>query len=161
MDVDQVLSVVDAWTDVYRGYTEDRPNVNYVQIFENKGEMMGCSNPHPHGQVRSLIGGWLMMKVWATEQVPEEPAKEMQGMRAYRLEQSEKGRANACLLCDYAKAEEEKAVRVVCQNASFIAVVPWWAVVRLCLVAFLIRAVAVRNARAGKRPFTPLVGFRQ
>jgi galactose-1-phosphate uridylyltransferase (family 1) len=54
----------------------------------------------------------------------------MQGMRAYSLEQSEKGRADACLLCDYAKAEEEKAVRVVCQNASFIAVVPWWAVVR-------------------------------
>lgn len=110
MSVKQLVGVVQLWSDVYRSFL-DRPAVSYVQIFENKGQLMGCSNPHPHGQV------------WATEQVPEEPRKEIQGFRHYHHETG--GR---CLLCDYARLEEQKQARIVCQNEHFVAVVPWWAV---------------------------------
>ncbi|MCC7263537.1 MAG: UDP-glucose--hexose-1-phosphate uridylyltransferase [Candidatus Latescibacteria bacterium] len=86
------------------------PFVNYVQVFENKGAAMGCSNPHPHSQI------------WAGEHLPNEPAKELAAQRAYR---STHGR---CLLCDYLEAEEREAVRVVAANAHFVAVVPFGAV---------------------------------
>jgi len=60
MDVDHIRKVVDLWVDEYRQLGA-KPFINYVQIFENKGEMMGCSNPHPHGQI------------WAQKTIPEEP----------------------------------------------------------------------------------------
>ena len=86
------------------------PFVNYVQVFENKGAVMGCSNPHPHSQI------------WAGEQLPNEPAKELAAQNAYRQAQGN------CLLCDYLAAEEREMVRVVAANEHFVAVVPFWAV---------------------------------
>jgi len=82
----------------------------WVQVFENKGAIMGASNPHPHGQV------------WALGALPNEPAKEERQQRAYR---DEHGRP---LLVDYAALEEERGERIVVQNAHWLAVVPYWAI---------------------------------
>ena len=84
--------------------------VNYVQVFENKGSVMGCSNPHPHGQV------------WATQDVPQEPAAELTSLRAYR----EKN--HSCLLCDVVSVEEELKSRIVVENEFWMCIVPFWAV---------------------------------
>lgn len=82
----------------------------YMQIFENKGSAMGCSNPHPHGQI------------WTTTSLPEEPAIELVHMAQYRREHN-----GAHLLEDYAKLESTKAERTVFENNSFWAGCPWWA----------------------------------
>ena len=100
--------VVDTWAE----QTEDlgaRPLVNYVQVFENKGAMMGASNPHPHGQI------------WATEHLPNEPAKEQVAQLAYRAAHG------SCLLCDYLALELARGKRIVCANDHFVALVPFWA----------------------------------
>lgn len=81
-----------------------------MQIFENKGAAMGCSNPHPHGQI------------WTTTGLPEEPALELEQLQKYRRQQ---GGAN--LLEDYATLEATKQERVVFENKDFLAVCPWWA----------------------------------
>lgn len=81
----------------------------WVQVFENKGEMMGCSNPHPHGQV------------WAQKHVPTEPAKKQKQFQAYFDQQ---GRS---LLSDYVAKEQDKQERVVCENDDWVVVVPYWA----------------------------------
>jgi len=86
------------------------PGIGYVQIFENRGQMMGCSNSHPHGQI------------WATEELPLEPFKELRAQRDYRKTNG------SSLLMDYLQAELEDDVRVVCGNDQFVAVVPFWAV---------------------------------
>ena len=84
--------------------------IHYVQIFENKGAMMGCSNPHPHCQV------------WANESVPTEPAKELRSLSAYL------DGHGTCLLCDYVALELAAGERIVLQNEHFVALVPFWAV---------------------------------
>lgn len=71
---------------------------------------MGCSNPHPHGQI------------WTTTGLPEEPAQELEQMQKYRRENEGRG-----LLEDYVKVELEKEERIVFQNATFLVVCPWWA----------------------------------
>jgi UDPglucose--hexose-1-phosphate uridylyltransferase len=81
----------------------------WVQIFENKGLVMGCSNPHPHGQI------------WAGSALPNEPAKEERQQRDYLEEHGEP------LLVAYAGLEAEQAKRVVVDNAHWMAVVPYWA----------------------------------
>jgi len=105
----EIRVVVDAWT---REYEElgDTDWIEYVQIFENRGAMMGASNPHPHGQI------------WSTGFVPDEPAAETKAQREYL---NSNGR---CLLCDYVNAEHALGDRVVFENAHFMALVPWWAV---------------------------------
>lgn len=109
MSTAEIRPVVDVWADIYAELAA-QPEIGYVQIFENKGEMMGCSNPHPHGQV------------WATEHVPMEPAKELAQQRAYHE------RTGGCLLCDYLAKELELNERIVCANDHFVALVPFWAV---------------------------------
>jgi UDPglucose--hexose-1-phosphate uridylyltransferase len=109
MDTDAIGKVIDVWIDEYETLGA-APFVNHVQIFENKGEMMGCSNPHPHCQI------------WAQESVPNEPAKEIARMNAYRKQN------NACLLCDYAALELRQRERIVLDNKDFAALVPFWAV---------------------------------
>lgn len=109
MELKDVRAVVDVWTDEYRELGS-RDNINYVQIFENKGEIMGCSNPHPHGQI------------WAQSTIPNEPAKETAQMKKYF--QSHR----SCLLCDYTALERKRKERVVCENREFMVVVPFWAV---------------------------------
>lgn len=108
MELSQVEEVVDLWVKEYRELGE-KPFINYVQIFENKGEVMGCSNPHPHGQI------------WAQETIPDEPAKEL---RQFKAHYEKYGRT---LLADYLKLELERGERLVVENAHFAVVVPFWA----------------------------------
>jgi UDPglucose--hexose-1-phosphate uridylyltransferase len=84
--------------------------IHHVQIFENRGAMMGASNPHPHCQI------------WATASIPQEPAKELSAQGAYLQSHGQ------CLLCDYIELEKQQGVRLVAQHEDFIAVVPFWAV---------------------------------
>jgi UDPglucose--hexose-1-phosphate uridylyltransferase len=101
--------IVDTWVEQYESLAAD-PNIGYVQIFENRGAMMGASNPHPHCQI------------WASRSLPNEPAREQASLLAWR------DRHATCLLCEYAKLEQIEANRVVEQNAHFLTVVPFWAV---------------------------------
>ena len=82
-----------------------------MQIFENKGAAMGCSNPHPHGQV------------WTTSGLPEEPLTELQNLKKYKREQG-----GSHMLLDYASLEVEKKERTVFQNDTFLVVCPYWAI---------------------------------
>lgn len=102
----QLRAVVDCWADQTAELGTRFAN---VQVFENKGAMMGCSNPHPHGQV------------WATAHLPQETATEDARQRSYYAEH---GRA---LLLDVAEREAAVGERVVDQNADWLAVVPFWA----------------------------------
>jgi UDPglucose--hexose-1-phosphate uridylyltransferase len=109
MDVPAVRTVVDAWADEVQAL-ERRPEVAYVQLFENKGAMMGCSNPHPHCQA------------WATGHVPTLAARRQASQRAYH---DAHGRD---LLGDYLELELRARERVVLENAHWVALVPYWAV---------------------------------
>jgi UDPglucose--hexose-1-phosphate uridylyltransferase len=104
-----VRRVVDLWGDEYQMLGE-HDEIGYVQIFENKGQMMGCSNPHPHGQI------------WAQQTVPNEPRKELKTQSAHF---QDTGRT---LLRDYLDAELEADERIVCRNDDFVVLVPFWAV---------------------------------
>lgn len=109
MEITQIEQVVDLWTEEYRQLGA-RDNINYVQIFENKGQIMGCSNPHPHGQI------------WAQKTVPDEPAKELVRQRKYQQSH------DSCLLCDYLDIELRKKARIVVENDHFVVLVPFWAI---------------------------------
>src|SRR5690606_38165130 len=105
----QVCSVVDVWTEQYAELSS-RPEIGHVQIFGNRGAMMGCSNPRPHGQI------------WAQRSVPVEVTGE--GLRqAAHLE-----RRGRTLLSDYAELEVRRRERVVLEEDSVVVVVPYWAV---------------------------------
>jgi UDPglucose--hexose-1-phosphate uridylyltransferase len=108
MTVEDIQGVVDMWVEQYVSLGNGE-RINYVQIFENRGEMMGCSNPHPHCQI------------WATSAVPDQPRKEQNCFRNYLDEH------RSCMLCDYLELEQSTAQRVVCSNEHFTAVVPFWA----------------------------------
>jgi UDPglucose--hexose-1-phosphate uridylyltransferase len=109
MDRAQVRRVVETWAQqaAELGAHED---IRYVQIFENRGAMMGASNPHPHGQI------------WATEHISNEPLAELAAQRAYFAEHGEP------LLAAYLRIELEARERVVLENESWVALVPFWAV---------------------------------
>jgi UDPglucose--hexose-1-phosphate uridylyltransferase len=109
MDVRDIVSVVDLWASECAELSV-RPGIRYVQIFENRGEIMGCSNPHPHGQI------------WATEKVPNEPGKEQRSQLEYFKEKQ------TCLLCDYLDLEQQQRQGLVGENDHFAALVPFWAV---------------------------------
>jgi UDPglucose--hexose-1-phosphate uridylyltransferase len=105
----EIRALIDVWVKEFKSLSQ-RPGINYVQIFENRGLMMGCSNPHPHGQI------------WATSTMPNEPRKEQEVFADYKKQHS------TCLLCDYIGIEEASGERLVCGNDHFLAVVPFWAV---------------------------------
>jgi UDPglucose--hexose-1-phosphate uridylyltransferase len=109
MPVEGVEEVLRTWTHqtVALGALE---HIAYVQVFENKGAMMGCSNPHPHSQI------------WATSHVPNEPEQEIASQAAYLQEHK------SCLVCDTLAAEANAAERIVLRNAHFTALVPFWAI---------------------------------
>ena len=109
MNVADIRSVVDKWADEYLELGS-RDFINHVQIFENRGDMMGASNPHPHCQI------------WASESIPNEPAKEIARQAEYFFNKK------SCLLCDYGFREALSGERVVCENKYFWAVVPFWAI---------------------------------
>ncbi|HBY97389.1 MAG: UDP-glucose--hexose-1-phosphate uridylyltransferase [Ardenticatenaceae bacterium] len=109
MSTAEIRAVVDAWiqqTEVLGAI----PWIRHVQLFENRGAMMGASNPHPHGQI------------WATEHLPDEPARELVGQRNFWQAH------NRCLLCAYLELELARGERLVCENEHFVVLVPFWAV---------------------------------
>ena len=109
MDANALAAVVDAWVAQYNELGA-QPLISYVQIFENRGAMMGASNPHPHGQI------------WATEHLPLNVAREQDSQAEYF---AANGRT---LLADYLALELEDGARLVCTNDHFVALVPFWAV---------------------------------
>jgi UDPglucose--hexose-1-phosphate uridylyltransferase len=111
MELAAIRRVVEMWA-AQALELGSRPEIAYVQIFENSGAMMGASNPHPHGQI------------WATEHVPNEPATELIAQQLHFAQ------FKRPLLSDYLKLELEleQRERVVAENATWVAVVPFWAV---------------------------------
>lgn len=109
MDQESLCRVVDTWVAQVEELGAD-PSINYVQVFENRGAMMGASNPHPHGQI------------WATCHLPLNVAREQDAqLEHYKTRGS-------TLLSDYLVVELKEQARVVCQNEQFVVVVPFWAV---------------------------------
>jgi UDPglucose--hexose-1-phosphate uridylyltransferase len=109
MSVAEIRGVIDAWSEEYEKL-EKVSWIRHVQIFENRGSLMGASNPHPHCQI------------WANASVPNLPERELASLRNhYEAKKS-------CLLCDYLQIELERNERIVCQNEGFAVVVPYWAV---------------------------------
>jgi len=106
LPVEAIAQVVSTWRDQTAELGQRWP---WVQVFENKGELMGCSNPHPHGQV------------WASSFLPDEPAREDEHQRAHFAAH---GRP---LLLDYVQAELQSGERTVVETDHWLAVVPWWA----------------------------------
>jgi UDPglucose--hexose-1-phosphate uridylyltransferase len=109
MEPKDLRQVIDVWVQQFSQLGE-MPLIRSVQIFENRGAMMGASNPHPHGQI------------WAEQSLPNEIVKEVNSQRDYRVHHK------SCLLCDYVATELLKEERLVCQNEDFAALVPFWAV---------------------------------
>lgn len=109
MSVPEIREVVNVWAEQYRELGA-RDDISYVQVFENRGAMMGASNPHPHGQI------------WASRSIPNEVVLELRGQGEYLREHG------CCLLCAYRELELRLGERVIAKNESFVAVVPYWAV---------------------------------
>lgn len=109
MERSDVRRVVNVWTEQYHALGA-LPFINHVQIFENRGAIMGCSNPHPHGQI------------WANATIPNEPAKEAANLGAYHTA------GGSCLLCDYLELERARGDRLITENKDFSALVPFWAI---------------------------------
>lgn len=109
MPAEDVVKVIRVWVEEYRALGA-RPDIHYVQVFENRGAMMGCSNPHPHGQI------------WAGSSVPTIPFQEGVHQAAYLKDH---GR---CMLCRYLEQELAGDERVVIANDSFVVLTPFWAV---------------------------------
>jgi UDPglucose--hexose-1-phosphate uridylyltransferase len=106
MPLEAIRGVVDVWAE----QTEELGRTyRWIQLFENKGDIMGCSNPHPHGQI------------WASNFLPNEPTKEDRQQLAYWRDQG------SPLLLDYLKLELEQKVRIVVQNADWVVLLPYWA----------------------------------
>ena len=103
---DQLRSVVDQWCQLSKNLGQ---KYRSVQIFENKGAMMGCSNPHPHGQV------------WAADHIPDEISCEEEHQRAYWDENGQS------LLTDVAIREVQDKERIVVESEYWLAIVPFWA----------------------------------
>lgn len=163
MQTTEIAKVVDVWQQ-QTAELGSHEFIKSVQIFENRGEMMGASNPHPHGQI------------WASETIPNELKKEIDSHLAY------KEKHHQCLLCDYVKLELEKDERVVCQNENFSVIVPFWAVYpfetmivsnfhcnsfldfdtsQKTDLADIIRQISVRYDRVFDVPFPYSMGFHQ
>ncbi len=109
MKVADIVRVIDVWVEETINLGA-RPDIGAVQIFENRGEIMGCSNPHPHGQI------------WATRHLPNELEKETRSQTDYLLKH---GRP---LLVDYLAQELALDERIVFTNDDFCVLVPFWAI---------------------------------
>jgi UDPglucose--hexose-1-phosphate uridylyltransferase len=109
MNAAELRRVVDTWGEEFRELGS-QPNIQSVQVFENRGAMMGCSNPHPHGQI------------WGNQTLPNESVIELAALGDYFRSHA------STLLGDYVALELEKRERVVCANDHFVVLVPYWAV---------------------------------
>jgi UDPglucose--hexose-1-phosphate uridylyltransferase len=107
MPENDIRTVIDLWAEQIADLGQ---RYRWVQLFENKGEAMGASNPHPHGQL------------WAGAALPNEPSKEEREQRTYFAKHG------SPLLVDYAQLEADQQERVVVENEHWLAVVPFWAV---------------------------------
>lgn len=106
LSADALEAIVATWVQQISELSEKFP---WVQIFENRGEMMGCSNPHPHGQI------------WATGYLPDEIRREDLEQRRYHDNHA------SPLLHDYAQSELASGERLVIRTKHWLAVVPYWA----------------------------------
>ncbi|MCG2792095.1 MAG: UDP-glucose--hexose-1-phosphate uridylyltransferase [Weeksellaceae bacterium] len=109
MDVLDIKKLVDVWQSEYQELGAEE-YINHVQIFENKGSVMGCSNPHPHGQI------------WAQSSIPSQVLRTQENLQHYYKKNKK------TLLEDYLEVELESQERVVLENMDFVALVPFWAV---------------------------------
>jgi UDPglucose--hexose-1-phosphate uridylyltransferase len=109
MGCGEIETVVETWIQQSRELG-GLASIHHVQIFENRGAMMGASNPHPHCQI------------WATASLPDVPATELLAQQTYLRAH------DRCLLCDYVELEQRQRARVVFENEGFVALVPFWAV---------------------------------
>jgi UDPglucose--hexose-1-phosphate uridylyltransferase len=105
----EILPVVQTWAQEVAALGS-QPEIGYVQVFENKGAAMGCSNPHPHGQI------------WASRDVPTIPARKLDAQQRYHAAHGHD------LLGDYLAQEVASGERLVCRNDDWVALVPFWAV---------------------------------
>jgi UDPglucose--hexose-1-phosphate uridylyltransferase len=108
MSAAEIRPVIDAWAEQVLDLGGGA-SIQYVQVFENKGAMMGCSNPHPHCQI------------WATGHVPHYPAKKLVAQKRYFQAHG------SDLLGDYLEREIAACERIVCENDHWVALVPFWA----------------------------------
>lgn len=109
MNIDEITKVIEVWQNEFTEISKNA-SIKYIQIFENKGELMGCSNPHPHGQI------------WSSSSVPLELSKETSQQKKYF---DAHGKS---LLSAYVDLELIKKERIVLENEHFVALVPFWAV---------------------------------
>ena len=109
MEVEDITKVVGLWKKEFEDLGS-KENINYVQIFENKGAMMGCSNPHPHGQI------------WSQRSIPTEILKKSKHFKDYW------NKNKSSLLGDYLKQELELNERILAKNEHSVALIPYWAV---------------------------------
>lgn len=109
MVVDEIAQVVKLWKKEYLELGK-HPLINHVQIFENKGEIMGCSNPHPHGQI------------WSQFSIPEEARKKQLQQKKYWKTYKKS------LLGAYLEQELKLDERIILKNDHFVVLIPFWAV---------------------------------
>lgn len=109
MDLEMITRVIKAWANAIAELSTI-PQIKYVQVFENKGAVMGCSNPHPHSQI------------WSQSELPNEVDKELKSQQEYF------SKNNHLLLLDYLEEERKSKERILFSNDSFSALIPWWAV---------------------------------
>lgn len=109
MELGDICRVIEVWRDQYQDLAE-HGDITTVTLFENRGEIMGCSNPHPHGQL------------WANRCIPHLQAQELQAQANYFQTH------RSPLLLDYLKWERERKTRIVVENDYFTALVPHWAI---------------------------------
>ena len=109
MKKEEIAKVIKVWKKEYHELGS-KDYINHVQVFENHGAAMGCSNPHPHGQI------------WADEFIPDLPSKELTKQKEYFLKN------NSPMLIDYVNEELKSKERIVLENDSFVVLVPFWAV---------------------------------
>jgi len=109
MELADITKVVQTWKKEYRDLGAQGDS-NYVQIYENKGDVMGCSNSHPHGQI------------WAQKSIPNEVVKKSAQLLEYW------NLNNKSLLSTYLEQELASGERLVLENDHFVALVPYWAI---------------------------------
>ncbi|MGA9510318.1 MAG: UDP-glucose--hexose-1-phosphate uridylyltransferase [Candidatus Sulfotelmatobacter sp.] len=109
MNQKEIVAVIEMWRQQFADLG-GRDFINYVQIFENRGAMMGASNSHPHCQI------------WGTNSRPNEPAKEQTSQLNYLQSHQQ------CLLCEYLRVETSCGDRLIFENEHFVVLVPFWAV---------------------------------
>ncbi len=109
MELEEIVQVIDLWKAEFLELSKN-DWIKYIQIFENKGDVMGCSNPHPHGQI------------WAQSSIPVEPDKETVQLAKYFKEH------HTSLLSAYVAEEDKTKERIIVENEHFVALVPFWAV---------------------------------